>query len=103
MDDSPPPLTPPPSVPVSYRTTEAVSTQVTTAVTTVVPPPAVEPYQLILEQRLLDVETKNRILRAAAASRLSTSTHSLNQATTMEKIPLPIAYPTDKITAFAQN
>ena len=79
-----------------------MSTQVTTAVTTVVPPPTVDPYQLILEKRLLDVETENRILRAAA-SRLSTSTHSLNQATTMEEIPIPIAYPTDKITAFAQN
>ena len=102
VDERPPPLTPTPSVPVSYRTTEAVSTeavstQVSTAVTTVVPP-----YQLILEQRLLDAETENRILRAAA-SRLSTSTQSVNQATTMEEIPIPIAYPADKITAFAQN
>ena len=75
LDDSPPPLTSPPSsVPVSYRATEPVSAPVTTVANTVVPPPTVDPYQLILRQRLLDVETENSILRAASASRFSTST-----------------------------
>ena len=39
LDDCPTLLTPSPSVPVSYRTTEAVSPQVSTAVPTVIPPP----------------------------------------------------------------
>ncbi len=89
---------------VSYRTTEAVllPIQVSTAVTTVIPPPSVDSYQLILEKRLLDIETENRNLREAA-SHLFTSNQPLSQEITMAKIPISIAYPADKVTAFAQT
>jgi hypothetical protein len=103
LENCPALSTPPPSVPVFSRTTEAVSTPASTVVPTVVPPPSVDPYQLILEQRLLDLEKENSNLREAA-SHLSTSNQPFSQEINMAEIPISIAYPAaDKVTAFAQH
>jgi hypothetical protein len=50
----------------------------------------------------LDLETENRNLREAA-SHLFTSNQPLSQEITMAEIPISIAYPADKVTAFAQT
>jgi hypothetical protein len=114
LADSPPPLTPTPTVLVSYRPTDPApiantadtavpsDVQVPSSVTTVVHTPIIDPYQLTLEQRLLEAETEIRTLRAAA-SLTSASTQPLNQEIIMEEISIPIAYPADKVTAFAHN